>query len=503
MGLKSMLQINRSLLFLSALLLLGSTGLSGSTGSSQTAKVSGTPVSTVKHVLLISVDGLHELDVQTYIKTHPQSTLTRLGQMGITYTAASASQPSDSFPGLLAMVTGGTPRSTGVYYDDSFDRSLSPPGSNCATMGTEVDYSEAIDVNVDAVDAGGGIDPAKLPLDPKQGCTPVYPHSYLKVNTLFEVVKAANLRTAWADKHPSYDLVNGPSGKGVDDLYTPEIEANDTTTAVNLTEAYDDLKVKAILNQIDGKDHSGTQSTGVPALFGMNFQAVSVGQKVNGYQSKEATPSKELLDALDHTDQSLGKIVDELKAKGLLEETLIVVSAKHGQSPIDPAKRRIIDKKAIAAVVEGVQPELLAQLTADDVALLWLQDPSKTATVVTALKAQQEALGIQTVFSGAALKQKFPALPNDNRTPDIILQPQSGVIYTKPDSKKQAEHGGFTEDDTHVALIVANPKLPATTNPTAVQTTQIAPTLLKALGLDPQALQAVQMEKTPILPGLF
>lgn len=38
-----------------------------------------------------------------------------------------------------------------------------------------------------------------------------------------QVIKAAGLRTAYAEKHPSYEVLHGPSGAGVDDLYTPEI----------------------------------------------------------------------------------------------------------------------------------------------------------------------------------------------------------------------------------------------------------------------------------------
>src|SRR5207302_7262727 len=117
-------------------------------------------------------------------------------------TDASASKPSDSFPGLLAMTTGGTPNSTGVWYDNSYDRALSPPGSRCATTGTQVLYDEGVDKNSAALDAGGGIDPALLPLDPARGCTPVFPHSYLRTNTIFEVIKQHGRRTAWSDKHP-------------------------------------------------------------------------------------------------------------------------------------------------------------------------------------------------------------------------------------------------------------------------------------------------------------
>src|ERR1700757_3118804 len=316
-----------------------------------------------KQVLLISIDGMHALDLENFVQSNPQSTLAQLKAHGITYTNASSSRPSDSFPGLLALVTGGSTISTGVWYDDSYDRTLSPPGSNCATIGTEVLYDESIDKNKDAIDGGGGIDTSKLPLDPNNGCQPVFPHSYLRVNTIFEVIKGAGHRTAWSDKHLSYELVNGPSGTGVDDLFTPEIAANGdvTTIGVAATEAYDDLKVQAILNEIDGLDHTGTNQVGVPTIFGMNFQAVSVGQKFpgNGYTDGNGTPSPGLLDALNHTDQSLGKMVQELIKKGLFNSTLIIITAKHGQTPIDPSKLNKIDPNLIPGLVNGVQNNLL------------------------------------------------------------------------------------------------------------------------------------------------
>src|SRR5258708_15166312 len=135
----------------------------------------------VKHVLLLSIDGMHETDLANFIATHPNSALAGLAAHGMHYTMARSALPSDSFPGLLAMVTGGSPRSTGVYYDDSYDRSLSPPCSQCATTGTEVVYAESIDKKPDAMDGGGGLNEAALPLDPGKDCTPVYPHQFLRV----------------------------------------------------------------------------------------------------------------------------------------------------------------------------------------------------------------------------------------------------------------------------------------------------------------------------------
>ncbi len=167
----------------------------------------------IDHVLLLSIDGLHAQDVARYVRLNPNSALAQLTNMGLTYTNASTSRPSDSFPGLLSMVTGGSPRSTGVFYDDSYDRNLSAPGSNCAIKGTEVVYDESIDINPTAIDGGGGIDPTKLPLDGDNGCKPVYPHTFLRVNTIFEVAREAGLYTAWSDKHPAYDIVKAPQAK--------------------------------------------------------------------------------------------------------------------------------------------------------------------------------------------------------------------------------------------------------------------------------------------------
>ena len=454
----------------------------------------------IKHVLLISVDGLHDSDLSAYAAANPASAMATLAAMGVHYDHATTAMPSDSFPGLLAIITGGSPKSTGVYYDDSYDRALSAPGSDCSVKGTEIVYDESIDKVPESVDAGG-IDEAKLPRDPANGCALVWPHQFLRVNTVFEVIKTAGLPTAWADKHPAYDLVNGPSGKGVDDLYTPEINVGKTTDSVTTTEAYDDLKVTAVLNEIGGMSSAGKPGV-VPAIFGMNFQAVSVGQKTKGYTDAKGTPSPDLAVALKHTDESLAKFLAALKVAGIDKDTLVILSAKHGQSAIDPAARKIVDKKGIGKVLDTVAPGLIAQLTADDVALIWLTDQSKAADAAKALEAAKTDLSIDKVMGPAEITAMFGDATKDSRVPDLIILPVKGVIYTKPDATKLEEHGGFSEDDTHVPVIVSNPAIAAATISDAVGTASIAPTILAALGLDPMALQAVKAEGTRVLPGL-
>ena len=86
--------------------------------------------------------------------------------------------------------------------------------------------------------------------------------------------------------------------------------------------------------------------------------------------------------------------------------------------------------------------------------------------------------------------------------PDILVAPNIGVIYTGSTSK-QEEHGGFAFDDTNVMLLVSNPSIQARTITSWVETMQVAPTILQLVDLDPNSLDAVKIEGTQVLPGLF
>jgi hypothetical protein len=500
----------------------------------------------IKHVLLISVDGLHEVDVTNYLTVHPTSAFARLRRNGISYTNVSTSRPSDSFPGLIALVTGGSPRTAGVYYDDSYDRKLSPPGDlACAAIGTETMYAENIDISFDKtlggstrLDAGGGINEKALPRDSADGCKPVYPHQFLRINTIFNVAHDSGLYTAWSDKHPAYELVRGRANTGAEDLYTPEINSPphdlactvaqgpggnvddqckiidpsaQWTSDVSFAAAYDDLKVQAVLNEIHGLDHTGTKPNGVPAIFGMNFQVVSVGQKLtkDGYTDAAGTPSADLAQALNFVDASLGSFLDALKKEHLDRETLVIVGAKHGQSPIDVSKLHMItgstNPKAIADVTDVttvLAPAApVAQATEDDISLIWLTDQSDVGRAVEALDQSSDAVRVLKIYSDRSLAKLFGDPLKDPRTPDLIVQPVPGTIYSKS-AAKIAEHGGFAEDDTHTALIVSNPAIESGTVDERVTNLQVAPTILKALGLDADALDAVRLEHTRPLPEL-
>jgi hypothetical protein len=506
----------RTMSGLSAMFLAGAVFLSPAVDASAAAPY--------KHVLLISVDGLHALDLAEYSSAHPGSTFAALMHDGVVYPNALTTMPSDSFPGLLAQVSGGSPKTTGVFYDDSFDRTYFAPDSNCAgDPGAEVSFAENIDVDTKKLDAGGTpgqpmtqIDPKKLPMAIVGGkCMPIYPHSFVRVNNVFEIVKQHGGHTAWSDKHPAYEWLSGPSGKGLDDLFALEQDSLIPGTKIKTTGSFkserdfDEARVKAVINEMKGMDSTGSHAAPVPTLFGMNFQAVSVGQKlpksgpgdsgglIGGYLDASGKPNTGLAMQLDYVDGALGELVAALKANKLYGSTLIIVASKHGQSPIDPASFQPLDDDPYTKT-PGYGFHI-----ADDASLIWLKPQTRAANLDAAqayLTKSAKALGIGKLLTPGEMAAFYQDPAKDSRTPDFMVGVNPGVVYTG--GSKIAEHGGFNWDDRSVALLVSGAHLRAGTIGAVVQTTQVAPTILRALGLPTGELQAVRIEGTQALPGL-
>jgi Type I phosphodiesterase / nucleotide pyrophosphatase len=551
---------------------------------------------TISHVLLISIDGMHAVDYENCVASKTCPTLAALGRTGVNYTRTTTSRPSDSFPGLMALVTGGSPRTVGAFYDVAYDRVLAPPkiatgnglpGGPCnlnVMNGTQTEYEEGNEIDQTMLNGGfagystidGGvksINPDTLVRDPFNHCKPIYSWNFVRTNTIFGVIHAAGGYTAWSDKHAGYASVSGPTGtdqpSNVDDYYSPEVNSlqivlpgiktealspeasfdcgtlvpngDDWTTDFDAIKCYDQLKVNAVLNQIRGRTHLGASSAPVPTIFGMNFQAVSVGQKLiepksavrtdansGGYEDAQGTPRPKMLAQIQYVDGAIGQMVAALRHEGLLDSTAIVITAKHGQSPIDPNRFFPIPGHSgnngtppsgiIGSLLPAVynDPNNGLGLAEDDISQIWLANSNRTADAVTALENAATAVGLGQIYYGASLNTIFnpPGVPEhpgpccrlqeggDPRTPDIVVIPNYGVVYTG-NLKKQSEHGGWAWDDTNVMLLVSNPNLEARTVHSFAETAQVAPTILKILGLDPNALDAVRLEGTPVLPSLF
>jgi len=512
---------------------------------------------TVQHIILLSVDGLHEADLTDAATAVYMPNIIALEQNGITYTNARSSSPSDSFPGTLALVTGATTKSTGVFYDDSYARNLYAPGTTLAqitsgavTPGTEVPFAENVDKNLTLLSGGGAtsgagaygksaIDVTQLPVDANGN--PVQPWQFNKTNTIFDIAKAAGLTSAFMDKHPgAYTIVQGPTGNAVTDFYSPEINATTaiiggklvdastapagtptgngdnqlgtTTSNYRKVQAWDNLKQTALLNELNGKNALGDTAQATPAIIYSNFQGVSVAQKLGtnstGTGGITIDPitgnevvSAALASAFTNVDAIVKSLVDTLKANGQYASTQIILTAKHGQDPRIGAGH-LIAASSLSADLTAAGFNL-GQVTQDDVALIWLTDQTQAAALTAFL--QNYALThpeIKAILNGA----NFGSPSTDNRTPDVVVQLNQGYIYAGniASTRKRAEHGGvYNIDDTGVPLIVsgglANYAQGTTIND-LVYSTQVAPTILTNLGLDPNGLTGVQMENTQALP---
>ena len=575
----------------------------------------------IEHVLLISVDGLHQSDLEWFVAHHPSSELAKLVRGGAEFSNAHASDPSDSDPGGTALMTGGDPRSTGVYYDVEYSHGVFPPGTtDCSgpvpggnviydspddTLNAVPDllnngsgntfpsfdeggsiYPNGVDTNPGAVmnltaHPQSGLNAATFPVDPTT-CQPITPWDYLKVNTIFQVVRNAGMRTAWSDKHAIYTSFNGPGsgGMSIDDFFGPEIDSqavepngvpypqDDDWAHINAaTKQYDGYKVQAVVNELDGYDHSGTHKVGVPAILGMNFQAVSVAEKVDspgtitknadgtytlgpvelaGYYPGTTTPRPLLAGALDYVNGQLERMVDTIRRNGLESSTAIIVTAKHGQSPQDPLLlKRIKDGPIISAINEawceqqnpiaapdpttyctsglsaGTITPLIVAGTDDDLWQSYLSVKTQGAAdfvkdylwshPATAVLYNNDGVnrgteqaahsGLAQIYAGQQAADFFGVPYSDPGYPDVFGRVQVGVVYTG--GSKIAEHGGDNPGDRDVPILVYAPgTVHHRPSNQWVETTQVAPTILELLGLDPSSLQAVQQEGTQILPGI-
>jgi hypothetical protein len=527
-----------------------------------TSSAHPSPASRIKHVVLISVDGLHQSDLEWYVATHPSSELARLTHGGAEYASAHTPVPSDSDPGMTAQMTGGDPRTTGVYYDVEYNHAVFPPGTTSCSgppPGGDVIYDSPDDIDDTSLDAGQGLSglpgsilqmtshpesllvPSTFPVDPAT-CQPIPPSGYLKVNTIMNVAHDHGLITAWSDKHPVYTSFDGPEGNGITDSFDPEIDSNalkpdgtpwpggiDWTKDNAATMQYDNYKVQAVLNWIDGYNHQRTQHVGVPAILGMNFQTVSTAEKLpssdgltGGDFPGTTTPGPLLQRALQYVNDQIDRMNDQIHQQGLADSTAIVISAKHGQSPQDPNDLTRIDD---GPIIDGVNSacssysgggNLVVSATDDDAIMMWLSNRSQAAAdcVTTYLMGHSATgntasggsrmlahSGLQAVYGGAGAASYFGVPVSDPRHPDVWGVVQHGVVYTGG-KKKIAEHGGADPQDRDVPILVYAPGVvQPQSNHQWVETTQIAPTVLSLLGLDPNELQAVQIQGTQVLPG--
>lgn len=408
-------------------------GVSGASAQVEYEPAQGTP----KHAVLIFIDGFRADLLDPELAPH----IAALARAGVRFANAEVGFPSDSMPGILGPLTGASPRGTGIPYDEYYDRH----------------YKLAIEIT-ETVTVPPGLKP----------------HDLLKVPTLFEAAKAKGLKTAFISKHIGYEVVQGPSGKGVDQLELPE-----SATWKGPFKDYDAQNFETLMGWL-GKD--GADIAGIYAI------AANYAMKDHGVAAAETRS------AVSGIDAEVGKVVDAVKAAGRYDDTVFVVMGDHGDTDTPNAVASKGDGSVVGFLAEkGIKA---VKITADDVMLAWLADSGQAREAVALLDTPEskERFGIDRVLGPAALKAMGDFA--DDQMPDFVLLVKPGVVYTKLPSKKMAEHGGAFDSDRRVAFAMAGPGVKSGAVLDAkVNIFSTAPTLAKLLGLSlPSATSPVLME---------
>jgi hypothetical protein len=479
-----------------------------------------------QHVLILSIDGLREADLADPATAAYLPNIRAFEQSAIHYSNAHTVTPSDSVPASLSYFTGAGPKTTGVYYEDSYDRSLYAPGGFLGgPQGTEFALTEVLDNNANVLNGGGNSDASSLSQfnlpqkDVGGSSVRVLPHDYLRVNTVFEVAKAAGMRTGYIEKHPAYEIIGGPSGSGLDDFYAPESNAKvklvngalvdsskgeRITKQVSLSQVYDDMRLAALTNQMSGFDTRRLVAAPTPAIYGMNFIGLNTAEKdssggISLDSSGNEVVSPLMASGLAHVDESFRQIMGNLRGFGQANNTLVILTSHNGNSPrVGAAVQLPGDYLTTPLAADGIG---VKQVTQDDSALVWLNDANQTAKAAADIAAIDPDV-IDSVLSGdALLAAGFGDPATDARAPDLVVKFKEGYLVG---NGKLSEHGGFNDDDTHIALLVGSDGLAADlkglTIDGAVWQTQIAVTTLLVLGLDPAELEGAMIEGTQALP---
>jgi hypothetical protein len=167
-----------------------------------------------------------------------------------------------------------------------------------------------------------------------------------------------------------------------------------------------------------------------PVLQGWNEPPVGTG----GYKNAAALPSAELLKEIEYVDTAIGEIVSALQAAGLYNNTLVIITAKHGHSPIDPTRYVANGANTPATLLGDLIPFSESPLnptgigsTEDDVSVLWLKKGVSVNAAVKILEENATAIGMGEIYYGPTLALNYNVgglgPGQDSRTPDIIVNP--------------------------------------------------------------------------------
>lgn len=361
------------------------------------------------------------LDLDTYVAAHPHSALAELSTRAVVYSNAHLAWNTEA-AGLLALLTGGTPLSTGVY-----------------TAG--------------------------------QTCTVQSP----RVSSIFDLVHARGVRTAWAGSAAEIRLLEG----GTHDALTDTARTQTAAETMQMLARW-------------------MASPNAPQIAGATFQEFAAAQVATKEYAPLGTMSAALETALDRFDKELTKLIGTLQSSALYDRTWIVLTAASTSGPPAQLSSGATDTSRLRLAIRRAAPHACVWI--DGLAHIWLQDDAEIQRLANALAAQRHSLGIGDILTPARLRLTLAPPELDERRPAVVLVPLTGIRWTSSAAGVRARS---EDQNANVMLVISGPQFRNRRDPTPVPTTQAAALLLRALGMEKLDLEALHREHSPALPGIF
>ncbi|MDK2463703.1 MAG: alkaline phosphatase family protein, partial [Candidatus Korarchaeota archaeon] len=180
--------------------------------------------------------------------------------------------------------------------------------------------------------------------------------------------------------------------------------------------------------------------------------------------------SDEVISALEHVDSLIGQLLKWLDDHGLLAQTLFVITADHGMTRIEEAAplRALLSNQGFESYVTYEGRISKIYLSPED-------DPEELLEFLRGLDA------VSLVITKDEF-QDFDLPAWSEKAGDIIVVASEGRMFSGT-MEKLGQHGGLTEWDLRVPIILSGPRVPAGKAVREASVVDIFPTICKILGV--------------------
>jgi hypothetical protein len=137
---------------------------------------------------------------------------------------------------------------------------------------------------------------------------------------------------------------------------------------------------------------------------------------MGGYKNAAVLPSAKLLEEIEYVDTAIGIIVSGLQSAGIYDNTLLIITAKHGDSPTDPT-RYVADGTITPTTILATNNMIPCSesplnptgigATEDEVSVLWLKKGASVNAAVRLLESNAAPIGMGEIFYGPSVALNY------------------------------------------------------------------------------------------------